>query len=451
LSTPGTSAETVTGYARVPADSGRTAPSGLAILGLRQRNVLVTEAGVPATPLIQSGRIYVEMSGSVRTGVAIANPNDQQATIQYYFTDPNGNTGTGTTTVDANGQIARFLDEAPFNGAKLLVGTFTFSSSVPVAVVALRGLTNERGEFLITTLPVADISSTEATGTFVFPHYADGAGWATQVVLVNPTDSQLTGTVQFFDPAGNAATLAVEGQTSSSFNYLIPSRASQRFRTSGLPGSVQVGSVRVVPAGNNVSPSGVVIFSSRQNSVTVAEAGVPAATSGSAFRLYVEVSGDFARGLIGSIQTGLAISNPSNAAAMVTLELRRLDGSATGLTATVVVPANGQVSKFVYQIPGLASLQLPFQGVLRISSVTPISVVGLRGRFNERRDFLITTTPPANEAAASTNAELFFPHFADGGGYNTQFILFSGSAGQVSSGVLRFVTQSGSPLNLMLH
>src|SRR5204863_639562 len=105
-----------------------------------------------------------------------------------------------------------------------------------------------------------------------------------------------------------------EGQTASSFNYAIPSRGAQRLRTSGLQGSTVGGSVRVVPGGSNVSPSGLVIFATRQSGVIVAEAGVPAAGSGSAFRLYVEASGDFARGLFGSIQTGLAISNPSNGA-----------------------------------------------------------------------------------------------------------------------------------------
>ncbi len=33
------------------------------------------------------------------------------------------------------------------------------NASVPVAVVALRGITNARGEFLITTLPVADLTA----------------------------------------------------------------------------------------------------------------------------------------------------------------------------------------------------------------------------------------------------------------------------------------------------
>src|SRR5688572_16685605 len=64
----------VTGYGRILANSGTT-PSGVAIFGLRQGGILVTEAGVPDSPLITSGRIYAEVSadGSVNTGVAMVN------------------------------------------------------------------------------------------------------------------------------------------------------------------------------------------------------------------------------------------------------------------------------------------------------------------------------------------------------------------------------------------
>ena len=58
-----------------------------------------------------------------------------------------------------------------------------------------------------------------------------------------------------------------------------------------------------------------------------------------------------------------------------------------------------------------------------ITSAASISVVGLRGRYNERSDFLITTTPPVSEAAAPSSSPLFFPHIAASGGFTAQFIL----------------------------
>src|SRR5262249_39338106 len=125
LTTSGGTGQFTIGYGQIQASTGSTAPSGLAIIGYRQNNILVSEAGVPAAPLIQSGRIFAESSGSVNTGIAIANPNSQPATVQFYFTASDGTAGsTGTVTVKANEQIAAFLDQAPFNTAKPLLGTF---------------------------------------------------------------------------------------------------------------------------------------------------------------------------------------------------------------------------------------------------------------------------------------------------------------------------------------
>src|SRR5262249_15159311 len=157
--------------------------------------------------------------------------------------------------------IAKFLNESPFNGGASVSGTFTFTSSLPVAATALRGLTNERGEFLITTLPVLDLSVPAVSGPVVFPHFVSGVGWTTQVLLVNPTDSVLTGTIQMRDPSGQ--NLAFGDPT-----YSIPPRASQKLQNFGAPpptltGSILSGSVRVVPAPNTPAPSGAAIFSSQ--------------------------------------------------------------------------------------------------------------------------------------------------------------------------------------------
>lgn len=456
--TAGGSGSTVVGYTRIQPDPESTAPSGLAIFGLRQNDVLVAETAVPASPPIQNGRIYAEVNGPVNTGLAIANPNSEPATISSYFTDANGrNFGQASITIPANGQIAKFLNEAPFNAGPSFSGTLTFSSPVSVSAIALRGLTNERSEFLITTLPVTELPATSSEA-IIFPHFADGGGWKTQVVLVNPTDEVIAGTVQFFGQGSPTAaalpvTITVDGQTTSTFTYAIPPRSSRRFETSGSAGGVRVGSIRVTPSANNKSPAGLGIFSFKNAGITVTESGVPVLRAGSAFRLYSEYSGNFNQAQIGSIQTGVAIANPSATAVTVNFELTRLAGEPVGLTGTAVVPGLGQVVRFLNQISGFESLQAPFQGVLRITTSAPsgISVVGLRGRYNERKDFLITTTPPVSESGAVSTTELFFPHLAEAGGYSTQFIIFSGSPGMPASGVLRFFSQAGQPLNLLLR
>jgi hypothetical protein len=444
------------GYSRIQPGSGSTTPSGVAIFGLRQNNVLISEAGVPASVRLTSARVYAEFSlNTVNTGVAIANPNDQPATINFHFTDGTGATfGDSSFTLLPNQQMAKFVDQDPFNlNRSSFQGTLSFTSNVEVSVIALRGFLNERtpSEFLITTLPVTNLSAVPGTGPVYLAHFAAGGGWTTQVVLVNPSEATITGTIQFFGPGSDSAAGApltvatTSGAPATSFNYTIPKQSSFKLVTAASP-VLLIGSVRVTPTAG-ASPSSLIVFSFKPATITVSEAGVPG-IQGSAFRMYAEETS--AAAVVGAIQTGFAIANLGSTPANVTLELTTLDGTAVS-SVPVTVPANGQIAGFLHdKFPGLA---FPFKGLLRISGggAAGLSVVGLRGRYNERGDFLTTTTPPNNESNPASAAELLFPHIINGGGYTTQFILFSGTAGQASSGNLKFSKQDGTALNLTLN
>jgi hypothetical protein len=140
--------------------------------------------------------------------------------------------------------------------------------------------------------------------------------------------------------------------------------------------------------------------------------------------------------IAGPIRSGMAIVNPGTVAADVTLELRKLDGTLQSSVA-LNIPAGWQIAKFVHEI--FAGFPDEFQGLVRLTSTSPIAVSGLRGRYNERGDFLITTTPPWNEAGSLPNSELVFPHIVNGGGYSTQLILLGPSV----NGELWFLSKDG--------
>ena len=440
------------GYGRIDTYVGSPAPAGVAIFSSVVDGVLVAEAGVPASTPIPGGRIYAEIGGPVNTGLALANPNEQAASVSYYFTDGSGiDFGHGIFVLGANQQIARFLDQDPFNGGSVMRGTFTFSSSAPVAATALRGFTNERAEFLITALPVAPLAPAGGQ-TVLIPHYADGGGWTTLVLLVNPTDTAMVGTVQFLDQGSQTAVaepivVTVNHASGSTFDYVVPPRSSVSLETSSPPDNVHVGTVRISASTEGGAPSAQAIFWFKDTQgVTVTQAGVESVTPAAAFRLYAEVSG--APGEIGSIETGVAIHNTSTEAASIELELIDLDGSTEVAQATLVIPAFGHVSGSLSEI--LPSVH-DFEGVLRIlSSSAPISVVGLRGRYNSRADFLLTTTPAVGEGSDRVFSQVVFPHIVDSGGWTTRFVLFSRTADQTSIGTLRFLSATGKELNLQL-
>jgi hypothetical protein len=290
---------------------------------------------------------------------------------------------------------------------------------------------------LMTTLPVIDMTATPLSAPVLLPYFADGIGWKTSVILVNPTDNALTGTGQFFNSTGSVL---------STFPYAISPRSSFKFVTSGQGAALQSGSLLITPDTNTAAPTALNVFSYKPAVFTVSEAGVMP-FAGTVFRMYVETVGLPGDPL--SIQSGIAVANPYPGVATLTLELFQSDGNSTGLVSTVNVPGRGQVAKFLSDI--FPSLVPPFEGLVRVSTNTPgIAAFGLRGRYNERSDFLITTTPPIDEASPQSSAEFDFPHFVNGGGYTTQFILFSGASGQTGTGQLKFFAQDGTAMALTL-
>ena len=380
------------GYARI---QGQRLPAGLAIFGYRQNGVLVSEASVPSARLVPGGRLNADVapSSGVNTGIAIANPNAQAVTVNFYFTDASGNDfGFGMTTIGAGRQIAAFLNEAPFSVAGNVQGTFTFASTALVSAIALRGVVNERGEFLLTTLPVTDLSS--LNGKQTISHFADGGGWTTSVVVVNPYSNSVSGELRAYAQNGQPQALTLNNVTATAFAYSVPARSSLTFRSAGTTASVRVGSIEVAPAAENLSPSAYAVFRFAANGVTVSEASVPAVGARATWGMFVESLGDFQGSASGSLQSGIAMTNAGDNAPMLAFVLYRSDGSRVGMSSFFQLAPHAQTAMFLNQIPGLPALPASFQGVLQVvqialsGSTVPapeLAVTALRARYNERR------------------------------------------------------------------
>src|SRR5262249_55328891 len=100
-------------------------------------------------------------------------------------------------------------------------------------VVALQLHNNERGERLITTLPVIDTNAEANSTPALLSHFADGLGWSTTVILVNQTETAQSGTIVFHDDFGNVVTLTANSTTAASFAYSIPKHSSFKLQTQG--------------------------------------------------------------------------------------------------------------------------------------------------------------------------------------------------------------------------
>jgi hypothetical protein len=446
------SSSTSTGSAVLRTLSGGLAAS--ATMNYRQGGVMVSEATVPVSSPILSGRFYAEVATPVNTGVAFANPSDDQtAVIRFYYTTAAGRSAEGSFSLPPRGQIAKFLDEFPFNSMGVLagVGSLTFTSNVPVGAIALRTYINDRSEFLFTTMTVTDLAAPPVGGTVVFPHFALGAGWRSQIVLVNPTEQPVAGSFAIWGQgtarrAAEPLTVSLNGQVGSTFPFDLPAGAAQLYELGTMTSGLVVGSIRMTSTGTTV-PTGSVIFYYAPGSVTLSTASVPATRPANAVRLLAQGTYQFYSLLPLSTSTGLAIANLSATPADVTLEYTAPDGRSWG-TSVVRVPGNGQIAAFAGDL-GFSPIGYY---LLRVTTDSPagVAVLGILGRYNERQEFLLSTTPVYREDEPPGSLQVL-PHFAQGGGFTTELLLFNRNDSTAATSILTSFAPDGSVVDLDLR
>jgi len=448
----------VTGYGRAAITAG-TAPSGLAIFGSHDGDLLVNEFAVPATPLMTSGRVYFEVSGDglLKTSMSIANPNIQDATVTFELRNVEGGiyqSGSFTLTGTAGScdpelicnQLSRYVDDFPFMSGRNIEGTLSFTSTAPVAVSAYRTLYNERTprDLLMTNLPVVDLATSSVHETPVIPHFLLGNGMSTRLVLMNTTGKQLQGSVKFLDSAGAPMLVNHSGTLVDTLPYSIASNGAERVVILQGP-SPQSGSAWVVPMGDDPAPETLSMLSYKPADYTLAES-ITSVTMGTAFRMYVELSAS------DRISTAVAFANASSAAGSVTLSLTDLDGNLVASETRALAPSGKIVASIESLLPSLAGGSV--RGILRITTDLPsLSVVGFRERFNNRQpapDYLFTGIVPVRETGAPQQ-DLIFSQLADGYGISLEIVLYSGTAGATSQGNLFFIRPDGTPFTLDLH
>jgi hypothetical protein len=456
--TPGNDPTAHVGYAALTVNSGN-APYGTAVFSFKQNGITVSEAGVPASPPTTRARIFVDYRSEViavpgrsdsgiidiNTGIAIVNNGSVVASITYRLRNLDGEIlSIGHGTMAAGSHFSCFIDQLTQRAApdfqlpldfpdSIRFGTLEIASDRPVSVLAMRGIVNQRNEFLLTSTPVADLTQAVNYGSIYFPQLVDGGGYTTSIVLLNTTEKIETGTLQIFDNNGAPLNINTTGSSrDSSFNYSIAPGGAFRLQTDGSTESSNVGWVRLIPDSSSPTPIGSGVFSYNPESILVSEAGIPAVIATTHARIYLDTFEDH--------NTGLAIVNANDTAASITIKAYFKDGtSPMSVIAPLQLAAKGHDARFASSL----GLDTGLTGVLDISSTTPFAALTLRSLTNQRYDFIMTTFPVAdlNQPAPSP---IVFPQIGEGGGYSTQFILL-GSGGPADI-MLNSYDETGKPL-----
>jgi hypothetical protein len=263
---------------------------------------------------------------------------------------------------------------------------------------------------------------------------------------MNQSAQPQQGTVQFFGPGSAESAplleMSVNGVTDTTFRYAIPPYSVSRLVTGGGSPLLSGGSVRVTPANSDTlstlaGPAVLGILSFKRDGRIVTESSIQAASTGTAFRGYVE-------SLSGTrwVNSSLAIVNAVSVPNVISYQFMMADGTPLGSVSSITLPAGGQLSKSVRDLDPV--LPENFQGLIRVTSTGPIGVAIFRYTNNSSGEFLYTSTPAINEASTPDSAGLGFPMVATGGGYDTQLVVF-GPSGQAGSGDMLFVSKDGVP------
>ncbi len=464
--TPGAGAFQVTGWASADSANSAERLNGLEIIEYRQLGITESQTGILAPALRQSGRFFAELTDKARTFIAIANPNTDDVSVDVFLTDGDGNSSDPVTIgVPASGQYAAFLGDAPISLTLNTQRTVNFNASLPVFVTVLRFFTNERNDSILSTIPIADTTSV-VDQPLVIPHFGDGAGWKTKVILVNTTDDEMRGEIHFLSPGSatdspQAVTVGTDGGDADVFEYHIQPRSFFLLQTNGGMPNLSTGSVHIVPFDGFHTPAASAVLSdfvvddaataaageTRGNTIfeTSLEAQLPAAN----LRFYAEAVGDFDAVKPRSTRTVIAVANPSNQPTTVQFEVSSFDDVRLGVSAPLTIPANGQFAGYLFQVPGLEALPVPFKGVVRLAvlSGSRVTAASFRVFRNERMDYLVTTTGPLNENAGMPG-KLIFPYLTDSTGYTTQLVLINAPGAHTSSGVVHYLAADGSALQI---
>jgi photosystem II stability/assembly factor-like uncharacterized protein len=398
------------GYAQLY--STVNSPVALANFGFTQNGVLVTETGVPAAAALQNVRFFVDLTTRSNSGLAVVNPGATPLAINAILRNNIGVIASTTSfTLGSHKHMAMFVDQL-FPGLKPpFLGTLTMSATGGFAAINLSSAVNGYGETIFSALPVVNLDRPSAGDRLILPHLVDGGGFATEVLLLNPSSIPASGTISFFNDNGDPLTLSfVSGTQTSTISYSMPPDGMMNIATTGN------GPLRTGYATINVSqgslPASNGIFLSNENGLT-SQAGVPVVAQTNAASVFVE------RSTLPLVRdTGVALVNPNATAATITASLIGINGELK--STTIALAPRAHSAKFISEL--FPDLSRDFQGGLTLTSNVPISALTLRLTQNQRGQSIYSTLPIADLNSPPTGA-VYVPQIADGGGYTTQIIL----------------------------
>jgi len=218
-------AQTVAGYALVSPGPGVDTATGLTgirvyeTFGFKEDN-FSSQSETAAAQMTTTALLFVNISKANNrdTGICITNPGSSGGVVTMTLKNELGITASIKSLVmSSSQQITQFVSElfASQGISDEFTGTLSFSSTVPVAIVALRfsgqSFTMEEISNLSPATPAG------LAGSLVIPNFVTGGGWGTQLIFVNTRATPTSVRVDLFTSNGSRMTATLNGTTGTTF------------------------------------------------------------------------------------------------------------------------------------------------------------------------------------------------------------------------------------------
>ena len=182
----GLSGAVTSGYASLIMSVGGPIPDATAIVRLSSNGDLISETAIPSQGLITRSLMFGSFELNSRTGISIVNPlaEDVQVTLTPF--DGNGESvaPAGSLTLSAHSSTSAFLDELIRGLPSGFEGSVLLEAVSSVYAISMRGTTNNRGGFLMSTLPMLDLNQMPS-GPQYFPHVIDSGSYRTEFLIMS--------------------------------------------------------------------------------------------------------------------------------------------------------------------------------------------------------------------------------------------------------------------------
>ena len=326
--------------------------------------------------------VETNLSSSLNTGIAIANPNAAQV-VRVQLLSAATIVGTTNITLPQYGYTAKLLTELFPNVPDIsqMTAEVGLTSCTTTACTALgpgliaTALRLNIATGLFTAVPVVP---TPLGGEVVrnIPHIAFGGSPAginfqTVLYLTNPTSSGVFGTANLFDNNGDPIAAANGGATPlSSFPFSALPGSAFKITLSG-GSALQSGWLQLTQSDGTIPLIVNALFQTYNGPTVISEANVLESPAFPEGLIYVHLTP-------GITNVGVALANPQSTPNTVTLTLYNQAGfTDTSFQHVVTLPPFGHLAQYVTEMfPQLAGTS--FDGTLSTQSGSGFSSVALR-------------------------------------------------------------------------